>query len=365
MKLLYITNGINGAGGLERVLSIKASYLADFYGYQVTILSLNNAHLNPFYTFSDKIKMKSIRVGGNPLQYTISYIKEIQKVVSGLNPDVIAVCDDGLKAFFTPLVLGKKTPIIYERHVSKLIEQQDSDGFIKRITTKVKWVLMDALGNQFKKFVVLTDGNLLEWQHLKNLQVISNPLSFYPKESSALDSKKVIAVGKQGYQKGYDLLLPAWKIVNQKFPEWKLEIYGSFDPASNLEKLAKDLKIDTSVSFNIPVKEIQQKYLEASIYVMSSRYEGFGMVLTEAMACGVPCVSFNCNYGPSDIVKNGIDGYLVAPQNSEELASKLLLLIENEQLRKEMGVNAKENVKRFLPEIIVKQWDELFKNLVK
>ncbi|MBI9041549.1 glycosyltransferase family 4 protein [Lutibacter sp.] len=365
MKLLYITNGINGAGGLERVLSIKASYLADEYGYQVTILSLNDAHLNPFYTFSDKIKMKSIRVIGNPLQYAILYIKGIQNVVSEVNPDVIAVCDDGLKAFFTPLILGEKIPIIYERHVSKLIEQHASDGFVKRISTKIKWFLMNTLGNKFQKFVVLTKGNLLEWKKLSNLQVISNPLSFFPTRSSSLENKKVIAVGKQGYQKGYDLLLPAWKIVAQKHPDWKLEVYGTFNPKENLEPLAIELEIEKSVSFKLPVKEIEQKYLEAAIYVMSSRYEGFGMVLIEAMACGVPCVSFNCNYGPSDIIKNGVDGYLAAQQNSEALASKLLLLIENEALRKELGQKAKQNVQRYLPEKILKQWDELFKSVVQ
>ena len=86
-----------------------------------------------------------------------------------------------------------------------------------------------------------------EYFPLKNLQVISNPLSFYPKQSSTLDSKKILAVGKQSYQKGYDLLLPTWKIVAQKFPEWKLEIYGTVDPKENLDKLAIDLGIEKSI----------------------------------------------------------------------------------------------------------------------
>jgi glycosyltransferase involved in cell wall biosynthesis len=365
MKLLYITNGIHGAGGLERVLSIKASYLADNYGYQVTILSLNDAHLDPFYTFSSKINMISIKAIGNPINYSTSYIRGIKKVVKELNPNVISVCDDGLKAFFLPIILEKKFPIIYERHVSKLIEHNETHSNLKYVVTRFKWFLMSLLGNCFEQFVVLTDGNKSEWKGLNNLHVIPNPLSFYPENSSALENKKVIAVGKQGYQKGYDLLLPAWSIVLQTHQDWKLEIYGSFDENADLIKLSRILGINSSVFFKEPVKDIKKKYLEASIYVMSSRYEGFGMVLIEAMACGLPCVSFNCNHGPSDIIKDGEDGYLAEKLNINELASKLIYLIENRKKRLEMGTNAKENVKRYLPEVVVPIWDQLFIKLIK
>lgn len=112
-----------------------------------------------------------------------------------------------------------------------------------------------------------------------------------------------------------------------------------------------------------PEKNILSKYLQSSIYVMSSRFEGFGMVLIEAMACGVPCVSFDCPFGPSDIIKNNEDGFIVENGNSEALAEKLNLVIEDDSLRKDFGVNAKQNVKRFLPEIILKQWVELFKEV--
>jgi len=365
MKLLYITNGINGAGGLERVLSIKASYLADNYGYQVTILSLNDAHLDPFYAFSNKINMISIKAVGNPINYSISYIKGIIKVIKELKPEVISVCDDGLKAFFLPIILEKKIPIIYERHVSKSIEQHNSDNIIKKLITKITCFLMNYLGHKFDKFIVLTEGNLAEWIGLNNLQVIPNPLSFYPDRSSFLINKKVIAVGRQCYQKGYDILLSVWKLVNKKFPEWKLEIYGKKDIDQNLEVLSKKLQLDNSVSFFDPVKEIDEKYMESSIYVMSSRFEGFGMVLIEAMACGLPCVSYNCPHGPADIIKEGQDGFLIQNGDIEAFARSILKLIENEELRIHMGEKAKENVQRYKPDAIMALWDNLFTSLIK
>lgn len=366
MKLLYITNGINGAGGLERVLSIKASYLAEHFNYQVTILTLNETHPNSFYTFSPKVHLKSIKVEGNPVAYLKAYSTGIRNTVKQLQPDVISVCDDGLKGFFIPTLIKEfKIPIIYERHVSKEIEMNVADPFWKKAIIKAKWKLMSTLGATFDSFVVLTNGNLLEWKTLKNKCVIPNPLSFYPAASSNSNNKKVIAVGKQGYQKGYDLLLDAWAKVVEQCPDWKLEIYGRKEPSEQLEEQALKLQIQDAVSFFEPVKNIQGKYLEASIYVMSSRFEGFGMVLIEAMACGVPCVSFDCNYGPGDIIKNQADGIVVPNGDTTALANALLELITDTNNRKQLGKQAKENVKRYLPENVILQWDKLFKSLIK
>lgn len=363
IKLLYITNGINGSGGLERVLSVKASYLAESFGYEVTIITLNEKHPNSFYTFSPKVTLRSITVAGNSIAYMKNYVKSIKTVVNELCPDIISVCDDGLKGFFVPKILNANIPIIYERHVSKEIEINHNCSFWKKIIVKLKWKLMNHLGSSFSKFVVLTNGNLNEWESLKNVRVIPNPLSFYPETSSVLINKKVIAVGKQSYQKGYDLLLKSWALVSNEFSDWQLEIYGKKELDDKLEILAKSLDIQDNIAFYEPEKNIQEKYLESSIFVMSSRYEGFGMVLIEAMACGLPCVSFNCNYGPSDIIENEVDGIVVPKGNTQQLAEALSQLIKNIELRNQMGFNAKENVKRYLPENVLAKWDQLFKEL--
>lgn len=362
MKILYITNGIKGAGGLERVLSVKASYLAEQLGHEVHILTLNHRAAPLFYNFSSKIQLHDIEVLGNPLRYISQYRKEILQAIRTIQPDVISVCDDGLKAFFLPMLLPK-IPLVYERHVSKQIDFGANPSWLKKISVALQLQLMNVLGRYFDKFVVLTQDNLNEW-NLPNAVVIPNPLSFYPETQAELANKTVIAVGKHTHQKGFDRLLQSWAVIQRTQPEWALEIYGKFDEQHSLQKLAKQLNIENSVRFFEPDPDIATRFLNAAVFAFSSRFEGFGMVLIEAMACGVPCVSYDCPCGPSDIIRSGEDGFLVPNNNTEAFTQHLLQLMDNQDLRNKMGAQAKINVQRYLPEVVVKQWDELFKSLV-
>lgn len=332
--------------------------LAEQFGYEVGILVLNRADQNPFYNFSKEIKFYSIDVGGNPLAYIKTYKSGIQKVVDGFQPDVISVCDDGLKGFFIPKFLKTTAKLVYERHASKLIEAKKKGDFGKKIIIRSKWFLMERLASSFKYFVVLTDGNKNEWPRLKNLKVVPNPISFRSEESSTLENKIVICVAKIMYQKGQDLLIKVWEKVHSKFPDWELHLYGKERP-----EFMDIRNLNNNIYWFPPEKNIQQKYLESSIYALSSRSEGFGMVLIEAMECGLPCVSFDCNWGPSDIIKEGEDGFLVEKENTDQFAEKLMQLMADSDLRKEMGKKAKENVKRYSAEKIVEIWDKLFRDL--
>ncbi|MGY3794370.1 glycosyltransferase family 4 protein [Aquimarina sp. 433] len=360
MKLVYIVNRIDGPGGLERVLSIKASKLADDYDYDIHVVTLNQNTSELFYDFSPKLSYHNVEAKGNPISRMYKYAKGLRNTIKKLQPDVIAVCDDGLKGFFVPLILGKLCPMIYERHVSRNVEiKKGKRSLKKRITTATKFSLMNFGGKYYDHFVVLTNGNLNEWT-FKNLKVIPNPLSFYPEEKSSLENKKVLAVGKHSFQKGYDRLLKSWQKVNDIHQDWSLDIYGTINEKEGLSKLAEDLGVSNSVNFYPPVKNIAEKYQQASIYTMSSRYEGFGMVLTEAMAYGVPCISYDCPYGPSDIISDKVDGLLVENGDIDTFAKAILILIEDEDKRRAMGKNAKEAVKKYLPETIAQEWNQLF-----
>lgn len=366
MKLLYITNQICGSGGLERVLSIKASYLTKNLNYDVHILTLNQGGTPLFYDFSEKITYHDITVKGNPLQYFINYRKGIKEIIKKINPDIISVCDDGLKGLLLPYVIGKPCPMVYERHASKNIEiKKDNLKILDQLKRKIMFKLMDIGAAKYDTFVVLTNGNTKEW-NIQNMVVIPNPLSFFPKKEqlSSLTNKNILAVGNHGFQKGYDRLLQGWKIVLEKYPDWILNIYGKIDDDKKHIKLAEHLGISKNVFVHQPVKNIETKYKEASIYVMSSRSEGFGMVLIEAMAYGVPCVSFDCPSGPKDIIEDKKDGFLIKNGDISTFSSKICSLINNYDLRKKMGVNARLKSEKYLTKNIIPIWDNLFKGLL-
>jgi len=365
MKLLYITNGINGSGGLERVLSIKASYLTDKLNYDVHILTLNDGDNNPFFEFSKNITMHDIKVGGTkPIKYFLSYKNGIQKILNRVKPDIISVCDDGLKGVIFPLIFGRDTPVIYERHVSKQIEiKSDNPSILQKLLNSLKFNLMDFTGNKFDKFIVLTNESKKEWQ-LGNIEVIPNPMPFEAGEKSTLSSKVVLVVGKQSYQKGYDRLLEIWKLVSKQHADWNLEVYGKLDSSLGLKLKSEKLGISDNVKFHPPTKNIHEKYKEASIYLMTSRYEGFGMVLIEAMNFGVPCISFDCPYGPSDIISDQKDGFIIKNGDIKSFANAVIRLIEEKELRQMMGNSATGNVKRYNIGIVGKQWDDLFRKMV-
>lgn len=351
MKLLYITNGITGIGGLERVLSVKASYLADNLGYDICIVSLNEKTKEPFYKFSSKIAFRSIDVIKRKSQYFLG----MRRIVKEFAPEVISVCDDGLKGFFVPLWIGGKAKIIYERHVSK---DMVTHGKSPNLKQKISLLLMNTGSRLYDRFIVLTNDNKQQWR-AKNVVVIPNPLPFYPDSVSKLDNKRIISVGKVSVQKGYERLSEAWKLIKHEYPDWSIDIYGSVSDNSKLPEIIKE----ASIQINNPVKNIQNEYQTSSIYVLPSRFEGFGMVLIEAMACGVPCVAFDCRCGPRDIIKDGEDGFLVENGDIKQFAKQLSVLIEDEQLRKQMGRNARHNIQRYDVSIIAKKWDELFKIL--
>ncbi|MWB96518.1 glycosyltransferase [Flavobacterium sp. GA093] len=362
MKLLYITQRANEEGGVQRVLSIKTNYLIEKFGYEIAIVTQNKGNVNLFFEFNEKINFYDIELKGNKVFNLLRYKKELQKHIKQFQPDCIVVCDFALKSFSIPLLLDTKISIIFEAHGSKFNEYKVSHYF--EFINELKYQYRNYCASKFSTFVALSKESLSEW-NVNNAVIIPNPLWFQTDVLSDLKSKRVIAVARHSYEKGIDRLLKIWAFVSQKHSDWILEIYGKTDKNLELQNLAKKLNIEEKIVFLEPIKNIQNKYTEASILAMTSRNEALPMVLIEAMACGLPCIAYDCPVGPKAIIKDNENGFLIEDGNQNSFAEKLNLLIEDENLRIKMSQNAKSSVAKYDLDAIMKQWKNLFESIVK
>lgn len=377
-KIVYVTPALYMAGGVERVLTLKANYFAEQLGYDITIILTEGKDKPYFFSLSSKVKVINFDLNFEEL-WTSSFLKKIwvylpkqcrfKKLLTielmRIRPDItISLLRRDIN-FINDIKDGSKK--VGELHVNRynyrLLDHLDRKFWGRCFEFFWKRRLLTHL-KQLDKFVVLTQEDRDVWPELNDVAVIPLPLPFMPESKTPLIEKRVIAVGRYHYQKGFDLLLEAWEIVEKRYPDWKLSIYGQGDRKPYIDQ-AKRLNLDLErCHLYGETPDIQSEYCNSSIFVLSSRYEGFGMVLIEAMACGVPCVAFNCPYGPSDIIKNGQDGYLVEFSNTQALANSICNLIENTELRKSFGKNARKNVLRYSQDTVMRQWVDLFDSLI-
>ena len=365
MKLLYIVPNVNNEGGVARVLSIKANYLVEKLGYDVVILTQNEGNSPLFYEYNKNISFQDIILKGNIFKFFITYKKELKSRIDSINPDIIIVADNGLKAYTIPFIIKTKIPILLEIHSSLYVEESKQYNLIlNKLKARIIHKFKRFCANQYDKIIVETVSSINEWK-IKDIIVIPNPLWFKQQKSANLKAKKVIAVGRHTYEKGFDRMLKIWQKVIEKYPDWHLDIYGKSSAKNELQLLARELNISNNVTFYEPVKNINEKYLEASIYLMTSRFEGFGMVLIEAMASGVPCIAYDCPCGPKAIIANNSDGFLIENDNENDFIVAVETLIENENSRLEMGEKSKESAKKYNIDVLMQIWDSLLKELVQ
>ena len=377
LKLVYITPALYMAGGVERVLTLKANYFAEHFGYDITIILTEGKGKPLFYPLSDKIKVINLNIGFEEL-WTCSFLKKIfvylkkqREYKCKLTAELMRIRPDVTDSllrreinFITSIKDGSKK--IGELHVNRANYRNfeaDESNWLKELFAKF-W--MRDLVKKLKKldrFVVLTHEDKVSWIELDNVVAIHNPVSFRNITVTPLVNKRVIAVGRYTYQKGFDLLLQAWKIVEPQCLDWELAVYGDGDRTGYIH-LRDSLGIDKGrCHLNAPTTQIQKEYINSSVFVVSSRFEGLSMALLEAAACGLPIVSFTCPCGPRDVISDGVDGLLVEKENVNALADSLVKVMISSELRQRMSNAIQKKAESFQIENIAIQWRQLFESI--
>ena len=376
-KIVYCTPALYMAGGVERVLTLKANYFAEQLGYDITIILTEGRNLPLFYPLSDKVKVVNLDLGFEELWHcsftkkVFLYLKKQRQFKQKLRDELMCIRPDITVSllrreinFITGIKDGSKK--IGELHINRAnyrnFDARESN-FIKSLFSKFWMRNLVGKLQQLDKLVVLTDKDKASWVELSNVVAIPDPLSFQPSSRSELGNKRVIAVGRYSYEKGYDMLLSAWKKVAQECPGWRLDIFGDGDKSS-LEQLIESLNIDRDTcALHGRTSDIEKEYVDSSLFVCSSRFEGFGMVIVEAMACGLPVVSFDCPWGPGSIISDGDDGVLVENANVDALADKIIQVLSAKDYMHELAQNAVDKSKKYRLESIALKWKSLFESL--
>ena len=344
-KIVFVITSLQNLGGTERVVTFLANELSKYY--EITILSQKvNANSK---TFPLESQVTDIRLESSAIKFPLA----VKKYINLNSPDLVVI---HTMTKLTPilLLLGTKSKNLWSlEHTSYLF------------SSKTYRLLRKFLYSRLTKVVTLTEKDKIHYKKInKNVNVIYNASPIPITQSHyCSDSKTVVSIGQLEDHKGFDLLLKAWKPIDSLHPDWTLHIYGKGSKLEILKQYCKTHNLK-SVRFMGLTDKPHEVYDSAAIYVMCSRFEGLGLVLLEAQSRGLPTVSFDCPYGPSEIINNNKDGFLVPPENIENMTEALLKLIENATLREQYSRAALDNAKKFEKQHIIKKWIDMIEEEV-
>ena len=378
MKIAYSITNIGNSGGIERVLSSKANYLADVFGYEIHIIVGGEQPDSLFYPFSEKIRFHYLNINFRKkalLDYLFEsqqekiYRQRLSQQLNVIQPDITISMFGGDAEFLYKIKDGSVKVLEFhftKNYLTHLGNALPGDKF--RWLRKC-WLLFlknreKNIAKKYDHIVLLTQKDKILWGNKPKFEVIPNPLSFITEKTAELENKIIVSMGRLVYPKGFQYLIRAFALLKENYPDWKVNIYGNGHDKELLQKEINALSLQEHIFLKEPVQEVESVLLESSLFVLPSLYDGFGLVLTEAMTSGVPCVSFDCECGPSEIITDNTDGLLVETGNIRLLAKKMELLMQHKKLRVEMGGKAKKNVERYSVPAIMNKWKDYFSQIM-
>lgn len=377
MKIIYCIASVYNPGGMERVLLNKVRWLSERDGYEVAVVTTDQQGRPPFYAFPEKVRMTDLGInystdnGRAPIAKILSYFrkrrrhrKALTELLHREKADIVVSLYPSESSFIPSIHDGSKK--VLELHYCKFFRLQYGRSGLLGLADRFRTRQDERIVRRFDRFVVLTREDAGYWGTLPNLQVIPNAALQLPDVRHDDTSRRVIAVGRLDYQKGFDRLLQAWALLPEdQRADWRLDIFGQGDWEPMLRQMTEDLGIAGSTRINRPTTRIFQEYAASAFLAMSSHYEGFPMVLIEAMACGAPGVCFDFKCGPKDIIRNGENGLIVPEGDVPALARAMERLMRDDALRAQMSARAREVTDIYSEENVMKQWEKCFQDLLK
>lgn len=373
MKLVYCINSVSNSGGMERVLSNKVNYWVNL-GVQVYVVTTDQRNKQKFFNFDPKVTFFDLginygdnnegsvikKIANYPFKVFRNYTK-LKKLLKVINPDIVISMFDN-DVWVVPFINDGSKKVL-EIHFSKYWRKAMRRTGLWRVADSIRTWMNNYIIDRFDKFVVLTEEDKELWGYRKNIVVIPNALTFDSSDTSKLNSKRVLAIGRLDFQKNFQELIDIWSNIAKDFPTWNLTIIGGGKDKDALERRISDMNLNDSVSIVAPTRNVEMWYLDSSIYAMTSRYEGLPMVLIEAQSMGLPIISYACHCGPRDVITDGEDGFLIKYGDKDSFASKLREMMSDTDKLKSMGGKAKENSKRFDEDFVMDKWMKLFKGI--
>lgn len=352
--ICFLTGTLNAFAGAERMTAVIANALAE-RGYPVLILSLWDAR-SCFTLHPDVVHETLFAQRPSFKRAYLSTVGGIRRFVKQRHVDVLIEVDTMLTLFTLPATLGLNVRRIAWEHCHF---DEDLGNPLRRYARR-----MAARWNE--AVVVLTERDRKRWLQATHASApviaISNPLPFaFPTEPAALTSRIVLAVGRLTPVKGFDVLLQAWELASRNMPGWKLRIVGEGEARGQLEAMRHRLGLDSSVDMPGATKDIEGVYRDAAMFCLSSRYEGYGLALVEAMAYGLPIVSTNCETGPREILQAGTNGMVVAVDDATAMAQAIVTLASEHEvkLRERLAANGRQRASRQTIQHICSKWEQI------
>ena len=362
---------------MERVLCRKVNYLAQA-GHEISIITFNQQGRNPFFELHPSIACYDLGIPYEQYQKAgilnrlALYVrlpqlhhlhrKRLEQLLLKLRADIV-VSMFNEEAAFLPSIQDGSHKVVLEFHFSKYNGLKDLRRGIWRLIDALRAKKDERIVRPFDRFVVLTEEDAALWGDLPNLRVIPNPLPFYSDSPSDCSARQLLAIGRHDEQKHFDLLIDLWAQLAPEYSAWRLVIVGDGELRPKLAAQIKRLELK-NVELMPPTNQVQDLYRASSIYAMTSRYEGMGLVLIEAQQMGIPSVAFACPCGPRDVITDGVDGYLLEVGDHAGFIQALRRLMDSEAERQRMGAAARIASERYDLEHIMKSWLALFDELV-